>query len=284
MLTAAGAAHLPAPGEEAGAATGDVPQADGDPDDDPEPCPKYASGGKATHQCPPIVATGTRSPCPAGFDRDEYTGFCVSGFVLGTTTNPGGGPGGGPGSSSPGGIPADPEDPEDEEDEEEDDEEEVACTDDQIAIADEYNDPHNWPCTKFTDDVLGDREGTHMYDGLPGHVTGFLTDSYTSGRWKIISGVEALGVTGATITSDWRCPEGNTRVEATGLTHVHGRAGDFTAPGFLEHPSGDGATAEEEAAARKLHGEFVKAVRAAGGRYSAFGQGGTHKDHIHVFW
>lgn len=113
---------------------------------------------------------------------------------------------------------------------------------------------------------------------------GYLTDSYSSGRWKVINEVQALGVTGATITSDWRCPEGNRYVGATGLTHVHGRAGDFWAPGFLDHPSGEGVTAEEEAEARELHAKFVEAVQKVGGRFSAFGQDGTHKDHIHIFW
>ncbi|MXW56690.1 MAG: hypothetical protein F4Z59_08580 [Gemmatimonadales bacterium] len=71
---------------------------------------------------------------------------------------------------------------------------------------------------------------------------------------------------------------------ATGLTHVHGRAGDFWAPGFLEKANGAGATPEEEKVARELHEKFAVAAQAAGGRFSAFGEDGTHKDHIHIFW
>ncbi len=73
-------------------------------------------------------------------------------------------------------------------------------------------------------------------------------------------------------------------VGARGLTHVHGRAGDFWAPGFLDEADGANATAEEERAAKELHAKFALAARAAGGRCSAFGQDGTHKDHIHIFW
>ena len=120
-----------------------------------------------------------------------------------------------------------------------DDDDDTTCTDDQVAIATEY-DLHmiggDWPCEKFTHGVTPGR-GTH------GHATGYLT----------------------------------------GLKHVEGRAGDFRAPGFLDEPDGADATPDEEAAARALHRKFVEAAQAAMARFSAFGQNGTHKDHIHIF-
>ncbi len=53
----------------------------------------------------------------------------------------------------------------------------------------------DWPCEKFTHGVTPGR-GTH------GHATGYLTDSYTSGRGNVLTNVAALGVSGAVITSD----------------------------------------------------------------------------------
>ncbi len=219
---------------------------------------------------PHITATVTRNDCTLGFDWDEWMQTCVKSFVgRGTGTGGGGGTGGtggsgGGGGSTPPPPPPPPEIPE--------------CSADQIAIADEYNDPVAWPCEKFTHGVIhGD--GTH------GHATGYLTDSYISGSGTVLGNVATRGVTGATITSNWRCPEGNKLVGGEGLTHVHGRAGDFWAPGFLDEPNGAGATIEEEAAARELHAKFAAAAQAAGGRYTAFGHtDGTHKDHIHIFW
>ncbi|MDE0259473.1 MAG: hypothetical protein OXR82_13940 [Gammaproteobacteria bacterium] len=156
-------------------------------------------------------------------------------------------------------------------------EDEPECTDDQKAIAAEYDNDGEWPCDKFDDTpVFG--KGTH------GHATGYLTDSYISGSGVVLARVATRGVSGATITSDWRCPEGNALVGGTGQTHVQGRAGDFWAPGFLEHASGAGATPEEVAAASKLHAKFAAAAIAAGGRFTSFGHNGTHKDHIHIFW
>lgn len=228
-------------------------------------CETWAETGDAGISCTGYSVTVT---CPFGFDYELSSGLCVGGTSssspISVIVNHS--------SSSGGGTPADPGDNND------DDDDEGTCTDDQQAIASEYNDPVAWPCTEFTHSVLLTDTGTH------GHSTGYLTDSYTSGRGNVLSGVATRGVTGAKITSDWRCPEGNRRVGGTGQTHVHGRAGDFWAPGFLKKADGEGATAEEEEVARKLHGKFVESAVAAGGRYSAFGQNGTHKDHIHIFW
>ena len=210
--------------------------------------------------------------CPFGFDYEASSGNCVGGPL---SANPGGSqppiplpaPPPAPPPPPPPAPPPPPPPPE--------------CTDDRIAIAAEYE-RHgiagNWPCTKFKHSVKKGR-GTH------GHTEGYLTDSYSSGRHNVTAGVAAAGVTGARITSDWRCPEGNGIVGGTGLTHVHGRAGDFRAPGFLERADGTGATAEEEEAARTLHAKFERAAEAAGSTwFSPFGYEGTHKDHIHIQW
>ncbi|WP_419949619.1 hypothetical protein [Candidatus Palauibacter sp.] len=213
--------------------------------------------------------------CPFGSDYETSSGNCVGGLSSSTPIHVFVGPGPG---SSPGGPgapnPVTPVEPGEEGEEEDDD---ATCTDDQIAIANEYNDPVAWPCTHFKHSVI-------HWTGTHGHAKGFLTDSYSSGRSNVLTEVAALGVSGAGITSDWRCPEGNRRVKATGLTHVHGRAGDFWAPGFLDEPDGANATAEEEKVARALHAKFVRAAQAARGRFTAFGHDGTHKDHIHIFW
>ncbi|WP_420439807.1 hypothetical protein [Candidatus Palauibacter sp.] len=237
-----------------------------DPDDCHEP-----------HELAPLIVDVFRTPCPAGFDRDEVTGKCHRGFV---------GEGMGPVT---GRIELYPIEPirgwkvgrfkRGEEDEEDD--EEATCTDDQIAIADEYEaagyNANEWKCDVFTHSVKSGR-GTH------GHAAGYLTDSYISGSGTVLGNVATQGVTGATITSNWRCPEGNKIVGGTGTKHIEGRAGDFRAPGFLDEPDGSGATEEEEEVAKKLHAKFAAAAVAAGGRYTAFGHDGTHKDHIHIFW
>ena len=134
------------------------------------------------------------------------------------------------------------------------------CSDDQVAIAEEYNDS-NWPCDKFVDAVTSGA-GTH------GHATGYLDPSYTSGRDAVFAQVGLHGIS-PWITSDWRCPEGNSSVGGVaGSQHVQGTAGDFTASGF------DAA----------MHEQFRLAGIAAGrGWSSPYGSGG-YTTHIHIDW
>ena len=220
------------------------PQADGDP------CPEYEGEGKATHQCPNITATVVK-PCPVGFDRDKFSGACVSNFTI-NTGNPGGGPGtGGPGGSSPGSTTPpddndDDGDDEEEDDDEEDDDEIPPCTPDQVAIAEEYNDP-GWSCEIFIfPPIPGD--GTH------GHDTGYLAQAYTAGMGAVVEFMAGLGYTGFEITSDWRCPKGN---EAVGgvpdSQHVMGLAGDVTVAGF-----GDDAKLDFWRAAKMTQAGYFK--------------------------
>lgn len=202
------------------------PQARPDPD---PPCARHAGN---PDPCPEIVVTGHANPtCELGFDWDEESDSCVPNFVGGGTTTPGATPGGGtPGSSAAGG-PNDNDDNDDDEEDDEDedeDEEEPACTDDQIAIADEYNDPVNWPCTKFSDAVT---EGT----GTHNHTHGYIDSRYDSGHRSVVSGVGDHGITGVDVSSDWRCPIGNADVGGKpNSQHKWGLAGDFHADEWSE--------------------------------------------------
>ena len=72
-------------------------------------------------------------------------------------------------------------------------------------------------------------DGTHKFNGLAGHETGYLSPDYLSGRAAVLSAVP-----GAWVNSDWRCPDGNDAVGSTSETkpHVLGIAGDFDAKDF----------------------------------------------------
>ncbi|MYA32209.1 MAG: hypothetical protein F4164_02900 [Gemmatimonadales bacterium] len=185
--------------------------------------------------------------CSAGFDYEATTGECVSNTLGGGPTTGGSGNSGtsGGGTSTPPTPPSEPE-----------------CTDDQIAIAAEYNDPAAWPCTNFVDAVTPGT-GTH------GHTTGYLTVGFVSGSSVVLSEVAAAGVSGAFITSDWRCPTGNAAVGGVpGSTHVAGRAGDFTAPGFDED----------------MHDDFLAAANSADASWISPYGGSGYTGHIHIHW
>ncbi len=143
-------------------------------------------------------------------------------------------------------------------------EDEPECTEDQKAIAAEYDADGEWPCDKFDDTpVYG--TGTH------GHETGYLDPAYTSGRSAVWSYMAANhGVTGW-INSDWRCPDGNEAVSGTGgSSHVTGRAGDFDAAGFNE----------------AMHADFEDAAqRAQAAWWSGYGTGHQqYTGYIHIHW
>ena len=196
--------------------------------------------------------TVSPDPCPLGFDRDEFSGECVENFVgEGAGTGGNGDPGGnGNSGGSGGGSPPPPPEP--------------ACTEDQIAFADEYNDPVNWPCTAFEDWVTPGN-GTH------GHQKGYLDDGFLYGSADVFAYVAAAGVSGAYLESDWRCPVGNAAVGGVaGSTHTEGRAGDFTAPGFNE----------------ETHGKFTDAAGNADASWSSgYGTGNQqYTSHIHIHW
>lgn len=149
-------------------------------------------------------------------------------------------------------------------------ENEPECTEDQKAIAAEYDDDAEWPCDKFDDAPASGGGGSHD------HETGFLADSYTSGRSSVLAHVRANGVAGAQVNSDWRCPEGNRQEHGRpGSRHVRGLAGDFDATDF------DAV----------VHGKFAAAAVAANARwYSKYGTGldargnKMYTSHIHIDW
>ncbi|WP_419948298.1 hypothetical protein [Candidatus Palauibacter sp.] len=182
--------------------------------------------------CPEIVVTGHPTPtCQLGFDWDEWSGECVPNFVGEGTTAPGGAPGGGSPGSSTGGP----------NENEEGEEEEPACTDDQTAIAAEYNDPDNWPCTTFTHLVTTHGKRGDPNIGVHKHDTGYLSQGFYSGASDVFVYVELRGLTGAGIESDWRCPVGNAdpRVGGSaGSQHVLGTAGDFYSADFDARAAG----------------------------------------------
>ena len=141
-------------------------------------------------------------------------------------------------------------------------EDEPECTEDQEAIAAEYDADGEWPCDKF-DDAVTHGDGTH------GHDTGFLASSYKSGRSAVWSYMATNHGVSGWIDSDWRCPDGNAAVDgAGGSQHVQGLAGDFDATGFDE----------------AMHDDFEEAASAAGaGWWSPYGSNG-YTGHIHIDW
>lgn len=218
------------------------------------PRPLMAAQACENLACVPITVT-VRRPirCSAGFDYEATTGECVRNTVGGSVSGSGtsgnsGSSGGGNGNTPPAPPPA------------------PDCTDDQIAIANEYNDPIAWPCEKFTHDVLGG--GDH------GHTTGYLSTSYLSGSAAVLAAVP-----GSWVNSDWRCPVGNTALpnSSSKSQHVEGNAGDFDAPNFNED----------------VYDKF-EAAAGSGGRTSGYrdpdtGQcrdGGTwcYSTYIHIDW
>lgn len=144
-----------------------------------------------------------------------------------------------------------------------------SCTADQRAIADEYAATFvypDWSCTKFQHTGITPGTGTH------GHSTGFLHDDLQSGMAKVFRGVAHRGVSGAFVTSDWRCPVGHSTLSgaSSNSQHVWGKAADFDAPGFN----------------RSIWKKFVEVAMAAGAsKTSGFGSSGfAYTTYIHIDW
>ena len=138
------------------------------------------------------------------------------------------------------------------------------CTEDQEAIAEEYAD-EDWPCDVFTDYGITHGDGTH------GHDAGYLSTAFISGSATVFSEVAADGVSGAFLTSDWRCPMGNAAVGGSGTSsHMDWRAGDFDAPGFDQD----------------MHATFDDEASTAGAAWwSGYGTGyNQYTGYIHINW
>ena len=213
--------------------------------------------------------TGSPSPGEGCTEQVETTCVCISGCTGGGDGGGGGGPSGGDGGYTGGGGGGGGGDGNDDDGDDSDDDDNSQCTEDQEAIAKEY-DSAAWPCEIFVDSITpGD--GTHS------HVTGYLSGAYKSGRdavWAEMS--SEFGVTGW-IESDWRCPEGNVRVGGVSRSqHVEGTAGDFDAVGFNE----------------TMWEQFERAAINAGRGWNSGFKGGkpenrrerNYRGHIHIDW
>lgn len=144
-----------------------------------------------------------------------------------------------------------------------------SCTADQQAIAEEYSNNlvyPDWPCTKFQHTRITPGTGTH------GHSNGFLHDDLQYGMASVLRGVAHLGVSGAFVTSDWRCPVGHSKLPRASANsqHVWGKAADFDAPGFNA----------------SIWEKFRDAAIAAGATAnSGFGSSGwAYTTYIHIDW
>ena len=241
------------------------------PDPDP-PCARHAGN---PDPCPTIVVTGHATPtCELGFDWDEESDSCVPNFVGEGTTTPGATPGNGtPGSSAAGG-PNDNDDDDDdneddeEEEEEDEDEEEPACTDDQIAIAAEYESHRiegEWPCEIFEHIIVERDKYGNPNTGVDGHQLGYLSQGYITGSTEVLRIVADEGLTGYGIETDWRCPDGNAALPnaVPGSQHVRGTAGDFYADDFDS----------------EVHAVYERAGIEAGAGWMK-----EYKNHTHIDW
>ncbi|WP_419933958.1 D-Ala-D-Ala carboxypeptidase family metallohydrolase [Candidatus Palauibacter sp.] len=214
-----------------------------------------------------VTATPIRISCPAGFDFDwgavgcTHTGFTPTPLPVPAVPAV---PIGSGGSKRPPPPPRAPN-----------------CTDDQTAIADEYE-RHGysarWTCELFDDAVTTeDFHGTDN-DGAEEHLTGYLEPTYILGRNNVFARVHVAGISNTGINSDWRCPDGNAAVGGEADSqHVLGTAGDFTARNFSE----------------AIWREFERAALAEGpGWYSGYGTrrscpapyGRCYLGHIHIDW
>lgn len=204
--------------------------------------------------------TETTCVCVSGCD-DTGDGDTGDGDA-GGTGGPGGVGGGCPGCGDS--DDDDDSDDEDEEDEEEEDEDDSQCTEDQKAIAAEYDDETNWPCETFVDAVTSGT-GTH------GHDFGYLSGAYQGGSAAVLADVSIEHGISGWVTSDWRCPIGNANVGGSANSqHVQGLAGDFTAAGFDS----------------TMHKNFEDAAINAGSVWSSgYGTGSDqYTGHIHIHW
>ena len=134
-----------------------------------------------------------------------------------------------------------------------------SCTEDQRAIAAEYNDPAlytgagRWPC-----DIFDDETDTPGATGIHDHRTVYLASGYITGKESVISYADNASLPGTRIDSSWRCPIGNDLVGGVpDSQHMEGVAGDFHNSGF------HGA----DSTAYQTYRVFAAAARDAGAGY-----------------
>jgi len=155
---------------------------------------------------------------------------------------------------------------------------ESECNDDQLIIASEYENETiyqgsgEWPCHKFTTPAgsIGGSEGKH------GHQYGYLDPEYITGRDWVLAEATAAGIVNPQMSSEWRCPEGNSKVGRSRKSkHMEGTAGDFWAPGFNE----------------MIFNEYLEIARqaklqkdGASWHYTEYQDGDGTKRHMHIQW
>ena len=133
--------------------------------------------------------------------------------------------------------------------------------------------PHtDFSCADFDDGDITRGQGTH------GHDKGFITTAFWSNRSLLRLCCPDIG--DLTITSDWRCPQGNADVGGViGSWHMEGNGGDFAKT--------DGAALTEEE-----HGDIrdfaIQELNVSAAGVSAWGDPCKdcfrYKRWIHVDW
>ena len=156
------------------------------------------------------------------------------------------------------------------------------CTEDQIAIAEEYDDDSlyrpsrgraktDFSCSDFDDGDITRGTGTHNHDA------GYIHPTYRANRSRVLSCCSGISLT---ITSDWRCPQGNANLPTPGSIgswHMEGNGGDFA------KTNGTALTAAEHLAIRDF---ALDELGVSEEGISAWGTSGsfTYTGHIHIDW
>ena len=156
---------------------------------------------------------------------------------------------------------------------------EEECTEEQEGIKEEYDnlalynprdrEKTQWTCSMFDDTDFTSGTGTH------GHSVGFITETFAAKRDPI----KKVYPGKLTITSDWRCPQGNANLPTPGSInshHMEGNGGDFA------KKDGAALTLTEWEKLRDK-GLELGAIRKG---ISSYGTSGTftYTGHIHIDW
>ena len=154
---------------------------------------------------------------------------------------------------------------------------EEECTEEQINIDREYDDPNlyapksstrDWKCSDFKDEDITKGVGTH------GHDAGFILPVFRTNRPKIKAVHNGLHV-----SSDWRCPQGNANLPNPGSKssqHMEGTGGDFAF-------AGRDLTYDEWDKLRDKAGDLSASTWSAWGT-PCEGCPWQYKSHFHVDW
>lgn len=151
------------------------------------------------------------------------------------------------------------------------------CTEEQIEIDEEYDDPNyynptrrepsEYHCSVFKDTDFKQGHGTH------GHSVGLIQPKYRTYRPQILAVMD-----GIVVTSDWRCPRGN----------AHPNVGGSKGSWHMEGVGGDFAKANGDTLTQMEYNDLSQRARDLDARYSRYGDPCTgcfqYKTHIHIDW